>query len=184
MNLKNGLLCVLLSLGLQGCEAWTKKDFRFRGTYLAEKSGYRLELISKGVREILDGPIEIHRFVQICPIQPSRGKPRRFRIMEPRSSDSITLVGEDASIPVTEWNWKSHRHVLREILAQAGFESPNPSELGGTVQVLEASGNVSKGLAEGLTVKQEDWNPDYWFGFDRTQPQLTWIDRSELPPCS
>jgi hypothetical protein len=46
MTPKIGLLCVLLSLGLQGCEAWTKKDFRFRGTYLAAKSGYRLELIT------------------------------------------------------------------------------------------------------------------------------------------
>ncbi len=184
MTPKIGLLCVLLSLGLQGCEAWTKKDFRFRGTYLAEKSGYRLELISKGVREILDGPIEIHRFVQICPIQPSRGKPLRFRIMEPRSSESITIMGEDASIPPTAWDWKSHRRILRDILAQAGFESPNPSELDGTAQILEAQGNVSKGLAAGLTVKQEDWNADYWFGFDRTQPQSTWINSSELPPCS
>jgi hypothetical protein len=74
--------------------------------------------------------------------------------------------------------------VLRGILAQAGFEFPNPTELDGTVQVLEADGNVFKGLAKGLTVKQEDWNANYWFGFDRTQPQSQWINRSELPPCS
>ena len=175
---------MLLSLGLQSCDAWTQKDFRFRGTYLAEKSGYRLELISKGVREILDGPIAIHRFVQICPIQPSLGRQLRFRITEQRSPYRIVLIGEDGSIPVTEWDWKSHRRVLREILAKAGFEPPNQAELDGTAQVLEATGDVSKGLAVGLTVKQEEWNADYWFGFDRTQPQSKWIKSSELPPCS
>jgi hypothetical protein len=180
----NRLICILMSLGLQGCDALTQREFRFRGTYLAEKSGYRLELISKGVREIGDGTIEIHRFVQICPIQPSRGRQLQFRIMEQRSPYSITLVGEDSSIPATEWEWKSHRSILRGILAQAGFELSNPTELDGTVQVLEANGDVFKGLAKGLTVAQEDWNANYWFGFDRTQPQSQWINPSELSPCS
>jgi hypothetical protein len=43
---------------------------------------------------------------------------------------------------------------------------------------------VFKGLAKGLTVKQADWNANYWFGFDRTKPQSQWINRSELPPCA
>jgi hypothetical protein len=178
------LVCVLMSLGLQGCDGLTQREFRFRGTYLAEKSGYRLELISKGIREIGDGTIAIHRFVQICPIQPSRGRQLRFRIMEQRSPYTVTLVGEDASIPATAWEWKSHRSVLRGILAQAGFELSDPAELDGTVQVLEADGDVFKGLAKGLTVKQEDWNANDWFGFDRTQPQSQWINRSELSPCA
>jgi hypothetical protein len=184
LSKKISLVCILISLGLQSCDALTQREFRFRGTYLAEKSGYRLELLSKGIREIGDGTIEIHRFVQICPIQPSRGRQLRFRIVEQRSPYSITLVGEDASIPATAWEWKSHRSILREILAQAGFELSNPTELDGTVQVLEANGNVFKGLAKGLTAAQEDWNANYWFGFDRTQPQLQWINRSELPPCA
>jgi hypothetical protein len=181
---KIGLLCIMLAFGLQSCDAWTQRNFRFRGTYLTEQSGYRLELISKGIREIGDGTIDIHRLVQICPLQPSRGRPLRFRITEQRSPYRITLIGEDASIPVTEWDWKSHRRILREILIQAGFESPNQSELDGTAQVLEARGDVFKGLAIGLIVKQEDWNANDWFGFDRNQPQSQWIDRSELPLCS
>jgi hypothetical protein len=181
---KISLVCISMSLGLQSCDALTQREFRFRGTYLAEKSGYRLELISKGIRGIGDGTIEIHRFVQICPIQPSRGRQLRFRITEQRSPYTITLVGEDSSIPATAWEWKSHRSILRGILAQAGFEFSNPTELDGTVQVLEADGNVFKGLAKGLTAAQEDWNANYWFGFDRTQPQSQWIKRSELPPCA
>ena len=180
---KVGLLCVLLSLGLQGCDAWTQKEFRFRGIYVAEKSGYRLEIISQGIRDIGEqSVIDIHRFVQICPIQPNPRKELRFRITSHRSLPADLLVGEDASFPATAWDWRSSQRVLRQMLTQAGFESLDPTEFEGIVNVLESAPPVYEGQVKGLTVKQADWKGDY--KFDRTQPQSKWIDRSELPPCS
>jgi hypothetical protein len=142
-----------------------------------------LVLLSQGIRDIGEqSVIDMHRFVQICPIRPNRGRPLRFRITSQRSQSAEILVGEDASIPATHWEWRTSKQVLRQMLVQAGFASLNQTELEGAVQVLEAGGAVFKGQVKGLTVKQADWDGNY--GFNRTQPQSQWIDRSEISPCS
>ena len=184
---RNVLLCVLFSLTLQSCEAWTQKGFRFRGVYVAEKSGYRVEMIAQGVRDPEKGTIiDIHRFVQICPTLPNREKPLRFRITTQRSQPFAVLVGEDNSIPAQNWDGLSLNPVtqvagLERMIARVGSGRLYWSESMATFIVLGSSPPISPFIT-GLTVKQSDWNDDYQF--DRSQPQSSWIDRSELSPCA
>jgi hypothetical protein len=173
-----GLICGGLTITLQSCEVFTRRGFHFRGTYLAAQSGYRIEIVARGIRDIGEESIvDIHRLVQICPTQPQQGRSIRFRIHSKRGEQEILVA---AGTP-QNWDWRSSQGILRSLLQQSGFTALNQVELEGAQRILESAPPVYDGQVKGLKVERADWNGN--FSFNSAQPQTAWIADADLPPC-
>jgi hypothetical protein len=115
-----GLICGGLTITLQGCESFTRRGFHFRGTYLAPQSGYRIEMVAQGIRDIGEESIvDMHRLVQICPTQPKQGRSIRFRINSKREAQQAFLAIAHGT--PQSWDWRSAQGILRSLLQQSGF---------------------------------------------------------------
>jgi hypothetical protein len=174
-----GLICGGLTVMLQSCEVFTRRGFHFRGTYRAAQSGYRMEIVARGIRDIGEESIvDIHQLVQICPTQPRQGRSIRFRIHSKRG-EQPQISGAANGTP-QNWDWRSSQ-ILRSRLQQSGFTALNPVELEGAQHILESAPPVYDGQVKGLKVERADWNGN--FSFNSAQPQTAWIADTDLPPC-
>jgi hypothetical protein len=175
-----GLICGGLTITLQGCESFTRRGFHFRGTYLAPQSGYRIEMVAQGIRDIGEESIvDMHRLVQICPTQPKQGRSIRFRINSKREAQQAFLAIAHGT--PQSWDWRSAQGILRSLLQQSGFTALEQVELAGAQRILESAPPVYPGQVAGLKVERADWNGN--FSFNSAQPQTAWIADSDLPPC-
>jgi hypothetical protein len=174
------LICGGLTIALQGCESFTRRGFHFRGTYMASQSGYRIEIVAQGIRDIGEESIvDIHRLVQICPTQPKKGRSIRFRINSKRGEQQEILVAENGT--PQNWDWRSSQGILRSLLWQSGFTVFDRVELEGVQRILESAPPIYNGQVEGLKVERADWDGN--FSFNSAQPQTSWIADSDLPLC-
>jgi hypothetical protein len=169
-----GLICSCLTITLQGCESFTRRGFHFHGTYLASQSGYRIEIVAQGIRDIGEESIvDIYRLVQICPIQPKKGRSIRFRINSKREEQQAFLIIENGT--PQSLNWRSSPEILRSLLLQSDFTVLNQVELKSTQHILTSEPPVYERQVEGLKVERADWNAHLFF--HSAQPP------SDLPPC-
>jgi hypothetical protein len=175
-----GLICGSLTILLQGCESFTRRGFHFRGTYLASQSGYRIEIVAQGIRDVGEESIvDVHRLVHICPTQSKKGRSIRFRINSKRGEQQNILIAEKGT--PQNWDWRSSQGILRSLMQQSDFTSLNQVELEGTQRILESAPPVYDRQVKGLKVERADW--DGHFSFNSAQPQTAWIADSALPPC-
>ncbi len=162
-----GLICCGLTITLQSCDLLTRRGFHSHGTYLASQSGYRIEIVAQGIRDIGEQSIlDIYRLVQICPIQPNKGRSIRLRINSKREEQQAFLVIENGT--PQRWDWRSSLKILRSLLQQSGFTALNQVELESTQRILTSEPPVYDRQVEGLKVERADWNAHLFF--KRSQP--------------
>lgn len=170
----------------QGCNVLTGQGFLFRGVYSAEKSGYRIELISKGYVKFGHDLSESSRaIIQICPLKKDHG--RTFRIaLTAKPNEGIQMESQNLSFRGREWNWQTSEQLLRDELETAGYGDLDMVELKGSVEVIENSlsgpkGVVLKGQIQSVMVIRADI--EYGSQVIKGQPPNKWIEPTELPLC-
>lgn len=178
------LTASLLSLLLIGCEGWNR-GFRFYGTYAAPQSGYRLHLISQGyVRSGADLSSDAFAWVKVCPLPGTVARPFKLSLTSTSSSETVIESADQGLAPI---ELKSNSdHLLHNLLAQAGYQNPIPSETAGSLRVMTSALTGSKGvILKGQidTVQVVETRIDYGYSFDQSQPPVTWIKPNELVSC-
>jgi len=160
--------------------------FEFRAEYEATKSGYRIDLISRGYVEAgHDISKNAASLVQFCPLEPSSGTAFRISlIVEPKHW--IKMECADFGSPPSDWNWRTAEKLLSEIIHRAGYTNLNSEELKGSVKVIENStagpkGVILEGQIESLRVLNTDIS--YGYALSRNKPKREWIGESDLPSC-
>jgi hypothetical protein len=176
---------VALSLLVGSCSS--DRGFRFYGEYEAEKSHYRIQLISQGYVKAGDDLADsAFALVQICPTGQSSGKP--FRVTLTATPGQWTRIeSNDVAIPSTEVNWRTPQAWLKEALWQAGYRDLSEEELTGTARVISSAltgpkGVILKEQIKSLLVRRDDII--YGYEVMKERPPNEWIASSELPPCA
>ena len=163
------------------------RGFRFYGEYEAERSRYRIQLISQGYVKPGDDLAESALvLVQFCPTEQSSGKAFRIRLTAtPGQWNKVD--SDDLAIPSSEWNWRTSQGWLKKALSQAGYRDIAEEELKGSLKVIGSSlagpkGVILKGQIKSLRVRRADIV--YGYKVMKDQPPREWIGSSELPSCS
>jgi hypothetical protein len=185
MSKKIGFMICGVAIALQGCASFFERGFRSHAVYLAPRSGYRVEIIALGVRELEignDPVLQSHRFMQICPVQPNHGKPLRVRIVMAQAWTNDRLVSEDFKMPLKPSDPLLSPIGLQLALEKSGFTSLDTGELKDLLFVLRADSPLDTFTLDQLTVQKLDNDREYQFNWNRSQD--SWIPSSEIPPCT
>lgn len=133
-----------------------------QGTYVAQKSGYQLEIITQGIHDIgEESTVNYYKLVQVCPLT-SQGRPLRFNMSYERGQP-ILLVSQDAKIPAREWEWRTLVSTLQQTLAEAGYQRQNPVELKAMAKIVDfgEGDNQPPPDFDKVAVLQKDENGNY-----------------------
>jgi hypothetical protein len=175
---------VLLVLLVGSCSS--DRGFRFYGEYEAEKSHYRIQLISQGYVKAGDDLADsAFALVQICPTGQSRAK--AFRLTLTATPGQRTRVeSDDVALSSTEVNWRTPQAWLKEALWQAGYRDLPEEELVGSAKVVGSAltgpkGVILKGQIKSLIVRRADIV--YGYKVTKERPK-EWIRSSEFSACA
>lgn len=174
------LPAAILLAGLIACasENW----FRFEGEYEAQRSGYRIVIVSRGY--VTSGSdIADHAFtrVQVCPIVAGAGRPFRFslaaRPQAPRLFESEEMLTANATWSET---------LLKAVLRAKGYAEPAAAELAGSFRAISNSLSGPKGvILEGQidAVKVRRAKAEYVDADLKNRPTAEWVRVFELGNC-
>ena len=176
---------VLFMLPATGCGP-SDDGFRFHGNYEAARSGYSVQILSKGYVEAgQDIARTAFAVVQFCPTGNSNG-----RLLQMKATaipdQGIKVEARELGPTYLDWNANTSEGLVRGLLLAAGHRNIDPEELPGTVQVIENSlagpkGVILKGQITSLRVIRADIETGY--PVEKGKSPREWIEPSEVTPC-
>lgn len=207
------LTLVGLSLLLSSCESYFERTFRTDATYAANRSGYRMQIITQGVRET-DQDLMLQKFVriQICPLRPGQGRPVRLSMASDLNRSTFTINSD--GLMLDEQTLTHQTTTLYQALRSAGYRNLDPAETKAMDGIIsrgiyvepfdpqqvatvtqDANGNsvITQGTTDSTLI--QDWNQraktlavisqteDYDYRFNRNSPPATWIAPNDLAAC-
>ncbi|MFM7426810.1 MAG: hypothetical protein ACKO7W_17735, partial [Elainella sp.] len=117
-----------LTLGLQSCTSFFERGFRTDATYAANRSGYRMQIITQGVRET-DQDFVLQKFVriQICPLRAGQGRPVRLRLASDLDRSTFTINSD--GLVIDDQALTNQTTTLYQALRLAGYKTLDPAEI-------------------------------------------------------